>query len=147
MKTIGIVADHAGYELKGKVCDMLLDMGYAVRDFGTHTTDSVDYPDLAHPFAKAVAMKVVDLGVAVCGTGNGMAITLNKHPLVRAGLAWNAEIAALIRQHNDANVCALPARFITDDEAIAAVTAFVTASFEGGRHTERVRKIAKGFEK
>jgi ribose 5-phosphate isomerase B len=142
MKTIGITADHAGYELKEKLRAMLLEMGYSVRDFGTSSTTSVDYPDFAHPLANALKVNQVDTGIALCGTGNGMAITLNKHPHVRAGLAWNVQVATLIRLHNDANVCVLPARFVDEDEAKEIAKAFLETSFEGGRHAGRIAKIS-----
>ncbi len=141
MKTIGITADHAGYELKEKLRVMLLEMGYSVRDFGTNSDASVDYPDFAHPLAQALELKQVEAGVALCGTGNGMAMTLNKHQNIRAGLAWNAQIATLIRMHNDANVCVLPARFLSEDEAKEIVKTFLDTTFEGGRHACRVEKI------
>ncbi len=141
MKTIGITADHAGYELKEKLRAMLLEMGYNVRDFGTNSTASVDYPDFAHPLANALEINQVDTGIALCGTGNGMAMTLNKHRHIRAGLAWNAQIATLIRLHNDANVCVLPARFVDEEEAKEMVKIFLETAFEGGRHACRVEKI------
>ncbi|MDR2938364.1 MAG: RpiB/LacA/LacB family sugar-phosphate isomerase [Prevotellaceae bacterium] len=142
MKTIGITADHAGYEMKELLRPMLLEMGYNVRDFGTNSTASVDYPDFAHQLANALEMKQVKAGIALCGTGNGMAITLNKHQHVRAGLAWNVQVATLIRLHNDANICVLPARFIDENEAKEIVKAFLETEFEGGRHTCRVEKIS-----
>lgn len=141
MKTIGITADHAGYEMKEKLRAMLLEMGYNVRDFGTNSEASVDYPDFAHPLAQALELKQVFAGIALCGTGNGMAITLNKHQHVRAGLAWNVQVASLIRMHNDANICVLPARFISEDDAREIVKVFLETAFEGGRHTCRVEKI------
>lgn len=146
MKTIGITADHAGYELKEQLRAMLLEMGYNVRDFGTNSTASVDYPDFAHPLANALELKQAKAGIALCGTGNGMAMTLNKHPHIRAGLAWNVQVATLIRLHNDANVCVLPARFVGEDEAKEIVKAFLETAFEGGRHADRVAKISTNGE-
>jgi ribose 5-phosphate isomerase B len=141
MKTIGITADHAGYELKEKLRAMLLEMGYSVRDFGTNSTISVDYPDFAHVLASALEAKQIDTGVAICGTGNGIAMTLNKHQSIRAGLAWEVEVASLIRRHNDANVCVLPARFIDEEKAKDVVKTYLTTEFEGGRHQNRIDKI------
>jgi len=142
MKTIGITADHAGYELKEKLRAMLLEMGYSVRDFGTNSTASVDYPDFAHQLANALKSKQIDTGIALCGTGNGMAITLNKLRYIRAGLAWNVQIAELIRRHNNANVCVLPARFINENKAQEIVKTYLTTEFEGGRHQNRIDKIS-----
>ena len=117
MQIIGMAADHAGYELKESLKVFLSDMGYGIKDFGTDSTESVDYPDYAHPLAEAVEKGDVDFGIAMCGTGNGMALTLNKHQGIRAGLAWRPEIADLVKRHNKANVLVLPARFIDDDTA------------------------------
>jgi len=141
MKTIGIAADHAGYELKEKLRFMLLEMGYNVRDFGTNSTASVDYADFAHQLAISLKFKKIDTGVALCGTGNGMAMTLNKHPHVRAGLAWSVQIAKLIRQHNAANICVIPARFVDESEAKEILKTYLTTEFEGGRHQTRIDKI------
>ena len=141
MKTIGIAADHAGFAYKEEIKKLLINHGYEVTDFGTHTTQSMDYPDVAHPLAIAVERKEVMYGIALCGSGNGMAITVNKYEKVRAALCWTPEIAALARQHNDANICALPARFITLDTALEIVDTFLNTPFEGGRHRIRVDKI------
>lgn len=116
--------------------------GYEVLDFGTDSPESVDYPDFAHPLAEAVESGELPLGVALCGTGEGMAMTLNKHQGIRAGLAWAPEIGALIRQHNNANVLVLPARFITNDEAVNILDTFLATEFEGGRHQRRIDKMA-----
>jgi ribose 5-phosphate isomerase B len=140
-KSIGLAADHAGFGVKEKIHALLTQMGYDVYDFGTSSTASVDYPDFAHPLAKALETEKVQLGIACCGTGNGMAITLNKHDGIRAGLCWNVEVASLIRRHNDANVCVLPARFVSEALALEMVKIFLTTAFEGDRHQRRVDKI------
>lgn len=116
--------------------------GYEVIDFGTHSEESIDYPDFGHALAAAIEAGELEQGVGLCGSGEGMAMTLNKHQGIRAGLCWNEEVAALIRQHNDANVVVLPARFISNDMAIAIVGTFLSTEFEGGRHQRRVEKIA-----
>lgn len=136
-----IGSDHAGFELKEVLLRHLKDAGYTVVDKGTNGPDSVDYPDHAHAVAEKVASDPNALGIVVCGSGNGVNITANKHAGVRSALAWNKEVAALARQHNNANVLALPARFIEVEEAIAIVDAYLSASFEGGRHQNRVAKI------
>lgn len=141
MKTIGICSDHAGYELKLYVRTWLEAKGYAYKDFGTFSTESVDYPDFAHPLAEAVECGDCYPGVAICGSGNGINMTLNKHQGVRAALCWIPEIAHLARLHNDANVLVMPGRFITTEEADAILTAFFSTDFEGGRHQNRIDKI------
>lgn len=143
MKTfnVAIAGDHAGYDLKEFVAGYLLAKGYAVEDLGTHGPESVDYPVFAHALARAVAEGRCDLGVALCGSANGISMTLNKHPKVRAAVCWCPEIAALARQHNDANVCSLPARFVSREQAAAILDAFFGAEFEGGRHLRRVEQI------
>ena len=142
MSKIGIACDHAGYEMKEFLVGYLGAMGYEVLDFGAHSPESVDYPDYAHPLAEAIEAGELTQGVALCGSGEGMAMTLNKHQGIRAGLAWRKEIAELIRQHNDANVLVLPARFIDNTEAAELVDRFLSTEFEGGRHVRRVEKIA-----
>ena len=139
---IAIGADHAGYELKDKVKGLLKSKGVSVEDFGTNSGDSVDYPDFAHPVANKVEHKDADLGIVICGSGNGINITVNKHQGIRSALCWNKELASLARQHNDANILALPARFISEETALEIVEAFLEASFEGGRHQRRVDKIS-----
>ena len=139
---IGMASDHAGYELKEILKPFLKEMGYEIIDFGAHSAESMDYPDTAHPLAEAVENHEVDFGIAMCGSGNGIAMTLNKHQGIRAALCWTPELGALAKQHNDANVLSLPARFIPADEAKAIVKAYLEASFEGGRHQRRVEKIA-----
>ena len=141
-KLIGMAADHAGYELKEALKPLLNEMGYEVKDFGTHSTESMDYPDVAHPLAEAVEKGEVCCGVAMCGSANGITMSLNKHQGVRAAICWNPELASLARQHNDANILSLPARFISVDEAKEIVKAYFAAEFEGGRHQRRVEKIA-----
>lgn len=141
-KKIGIACDHAGYEMKEFLVGYLGAQGYEVLDFGTDSPESVDYPDFAHPLAEAVESGELPLGVALCGTGEGMAMTLNKHQGIRAGLAWAPEIGALIRQHNNTNVLVLPARFITNDEAVNILDTFLATEFEGGRHQRRIDKMA-----
>ncbi|WP_418990830.1 ribose 5-phosphate isomerase B [Alistipes sp.] len=141
MEKIGIASDHAGYEMKEFLVGYLGSKGFEVLDFGTDSPESVDYPDYAHPLAEAIERGELERGVALCGSGEGMAITLNKHQGIRAGLAWEPEIAALIRRHNDANVIVLPARFISNDEAVAMLDAYFAARFEGGRHENRLKKI------
>lgn len=142
MKKIGIACDHAGYEMKEFLVGLLSAKGYEVLDFDTHSEESVDYPDFAHQLGEAIDNGELTQGVGLCGSGEGMAITLNKHQHVRAGLCWNTEIATLIRQHNNANVIVLPARFVDNDEAAAMIDKFLETPFEGGRHERRVEKIA-----
>lgn len=141
VKTVGIACDHAGYPLKRFVIEYLEKKGYSYKDYGTYSDQSVDYPDFAHELAKGIESEEVYPGIAVCGSGEGMAICLNKHQGVRAGLAWNKDIAGLIRQHNDANVLVLPGRFIDNKIAESIMDKFFTATFEGGRHERRVSKI------
>ena len=138
---IGICSDHAGVEYKAKLIKYLQGRGIEVVNFGTDSTESMDYTDVAHPLASAVEGGQVDLGIALCGTGNGMAITLNKHQGVRAGLAWGTAIGKLVKQHNNANVLVMPARFISYRMAVAIVRAWLDTPFEGGRHQRRIDKI------
>ena len=139
---LGIAADHAGYELKNTLIAYLQELGYEVKDFGTHSAESMDYPDVAHPLAEEVESGKLEKGIAICGSGNGISMTLNKHQGIRAALCWNTELAALARQHNDANILSLPARFIDTNTAKAIVKAYLESDFEGGRHQRRVEKIA-----
>ena len=143
MKTIGIANDHAGYELKMKMIDHLQQEGYMVKDFGADTSSSVDYPDYAHPLANAVEQGECELGISICGSGNGINVTVNKHAGIRGALCWLPEISRLARAHNDANICSLPARFITEDVAYHIVDMFLNTPFEGGRHQRRIEKIAE----
>lgn len=139
---VAIGSDHAGFLLKEKLKAYLQDKGFKVIDFGAYSEERADYPDFAHPVAKSVEIKEVDFGLIMCGTGNGINMAANKHIGIRAALCWNHEIAALARQHNDANILTLPARCITEEEAIKIVDVFFSTAFEGGRHTERVNKIS-----
>ena len=141
MKKVGIASDHAGYEMKEFVVGYLQAKGFEVYDFGTHSPESVDYADFGHPLAEAVEQGEVDCGVGLCGSGEGISMTLNKHQGIRAGLCWLPEIAHLIRQHNNANVVVLPACFISNDEAVAILDEYFSTEFEGGRHEARIAKI------
>jgi ribose 5-phosphate isomerase B len=138
---IPIASDHAGFELKQRLLSVLTGMGYEVDDIGTHSTASTDYPDYAHPLSQQVSDGDVQRGVLLCGTGLGMSYVANRYPGVRAAVSWNPEIAALARQHNDANVLVLPARFVSDEDAIAILKTWLETPFEGGRHGRRVEKI------
>lgn len=138
---IAIGSDHAGFELKEKLKAYLQKKGVELKDFGTYSAERADYPDYAHPVAEAVAEKNSDLGILICGSGNGVNMAANHHHSIRSALCWSEEIAKLARQHNDANIIALPARFIDEKEAEKCVDAFLSTSFEGGRHTARVQKI------
>ncbi|HET6558506.1 MAG TPA: ribose 5-phosphate isomerase B [Prolixibacteraceae bacterium] len=138
---IGIANDHAGYDRKAAVLKFLEQQGIEFKDFGAYSDESSDFPDFAHPLAEAVSKGEFDLGITLCGSGNGINMAANKHQGIRSALCWIPEIAALARQHNDANICSLPARYITDEQAIAIVNAFLNAEFEGGRHLRRINKI------
>lgn len=142
MIKIGCAADHAGFEYKEVVKSHLNALGYNIEDFGTHSLDSVDYPDFIHPLAKKLESKDLEFGIIICGSGNGVNITANKHQKVRSALCWMPEIAVLAKQHNNANCIAIPARFVSQETAIQIVDAFLGATFEGGRHQKRVDKIA-----
>lgn len=137
---IAIGADHAGFEYKELLKSFLSD--YEVKDFGTHSTQSVDYPDFAHPVASAVESQEYTFGILVCGSANGVAITANKHQHIRAAICWLNEIAELARVHNNANVLCIPARFVSEDLAKEMTTTFLNTAFEGGRHENRVNKIS-----
>lgn len=141
-KIIPIGADHAGFELKTKIIAYLTEKGYEMNDFGCYSTDSIDYPDFGHPVAQMVEDNAGVLGILICGSGNGINMTANKHQGIRSALCWTKELAELARQHNDANIIALPARFVSEETAIEMVDAFLTTEFEGGRHQNRVNKIA-----
>ncbi len=141
MSKIAIGGDHAGFEHKKALIDYLTSKGNEVKDFGPFSDASVDYPDYVHPIANAVEKGEFDFGILICGTANGVAMTANKHVGIRAGIAWAKELAALTRQHNNANVLCLPARFISMDVAKECADAFLTTEFEGGRHQNRVDKI------
>ena len=139
---IAIGCDHAGFPYKKAVTDLLKNKKIAVLDHGTDSLDSVDYPDFVHPVANDVESGTAQLGIVICGSGNGVAITANKHVGIRAALCWDTELAALARQHNNANVIAIPARFVSEEKAVEMVEIFINTEFEGGRHARRVSKIA-----
>ncbi len=139
--TLGICCDHAGFEYKQRLIAYLEEKKYQIKDFGTYSSESMDYPDVAHPLAEAVESGEVEKGIAMCGTGNGMAIVLNKHQGIRAGLAWNEEIGKLVKRHNNANVLVMPARFISFDMVCRITDAWLDTEFEGGRHQRRIDKI------
>lgn len=139
---IAIACDHAGFPLKVVLKQVLERKALTVIDFGTDSENSVDYADYAHPLAEAVEKGDCALGITICGSGNGINMTVNKHQGIRAALCWNAEISRLARAHNDANVCSLPGRFVTEEEAIEIVDLFLTTPFDGGRHEGRIKKIS-----
>lgn len=139
---IAIGADHAGFELKEYLKTWLQQEGYALKDFGTYSAEAADYADFAHPVATAVEKKEFDLGLLVCGSANGVAMTANKHQGIRAAICWTEELASLARQHNDANILCLPARFISQELAEQILDKFLHSSFEGGRHARRVAKMS-----
>ena len=141
-RKIAIGGDHAGFHYKDMLIDWLKSQQFEVVDFGPGSADSVDYPDHVHPLAKAVASGQAELGILICGSGNGVAITANKHPQVRAALCWLPEIAKLAREHNDANVLCIPARFVTEQAAVDMTQLFLSTPVEGGRHATRVNKIS-----
>jgi ribose 5-phosphate isomerase B len=138
--TIAVGADHAGFEYKLILTDFLNDQ--QIKDFGTYSSDSVDYPDFAHPVASAVEKGECDLGILICGSANGVAITANKHAGIRAAICWTEELAGLARQHNNANILCIPARFVSPELAKAITLKFLNTEFEGGRHANRVDKIS-----
>ena len=139
---IAIGSDHAGFDYKTELVNYLKELGHEVQDYGPATADSVDYPDYAHPVANAVEKGEQTLGILICGSANGVAITANKHQGIRAAIAWQSEIAALARQHNDANILCIPARFIDMELSKKITSTFLTTDFEGGRHANRVNKIS-----
>jgi len=138
---LAIGNDHAGADLKKKIVDLLEEQKIEVINYGTDQNESVDYPDFAHPVGKSIQENKVDLAIVICGSGNGVNIVVNKYPKVRSALCWNTELAALARSHNNANILAIPARFVSEELAIEMVDTFLTTSFEGGRHQNRVEKI------
>lgn len=138
---VAMASDHAGYALKQQLKEYLTGLGYEIEDFGTHSEESCDYPDFAHPAARAVESGECAFGVCMCGSGNGIQMTLNKHQGIRAALCWIPEIASLAKQHNNANILVLPARYVSYEEAVKIVDAYLNASFEGGRHQRRIDKI------
>lgn len=140
--TIALAADHAGFSMKETVKSWLESIGYEVKDFGTYSEESTDYPDYAHPLALSVESGESKLGFTFCGSGNGISMTANKHQNIRCALCWEEELAALARQHNDANVCSIPARFVSKEKGLSIAKTFIDSEFEGGRHQRRVDKIA-----
>ncbi len=141
LRIIGIASDHAGFELKQTIKKYLDEKDYQVVDFGTNSLESMDYPDVIHPLCKSIENKKIDIGIIMCGSGNGVNITANKYPYIRSALCWLPEIAALSKQHNNANIIALPARFLSNELAINIVDSYLSSDFEGGRHQRRVEKI------
>jgi ribose 5-phosphate isomerase B len=140
-KTIAIASDHAGYQMKLAIIKFLEEQGYAPKDFGTNSIESVNYPDFGHPLALSVEQGNFNLGISLCGSGNGINMVTNKHQGIRGALCWNKEIARLARCHNDANICSLPARFIDLETAKEIVVAFLQTPYEGGRHQKRIENI------
>lgn len=140
-KIIPMACDHAGFELKEFLKSSLIERGLEIKDFGTYTSDSVDYPDMIHPLAKEINEGVYPFGIIMCGSANGVSMVANKYPNVRCALCWQEEIAQLSKQHNNANIIALPARFISKEKALSIVDAYLNTEFEGGRHQKRVEKI------
>ena len=142
-KIIAIACDHAGYEMKEFVKKELEKMSYKIKDYGTFSADSVDYPDMVHPLGRDINNGTYEKGIVICGSGNGVQMTVNKYPNVRCALCWLGEIAALARQHNDANIISIPARFLSETTILEIVKNFLNTDFEGGRHQTRVDKISK----
>ena len=142
MKSIAIGGDHAGYDLKQILIKYMEEKGYSLKDFGAYSDESTDYADWIHPVANAVENKEFDFGIIICGSANGVSMTANKHQGIRAAISWIPEIARLAREHNDANILAIPARYVSEEEAKEICDAFFSAEFEGGRHSRRVEKIA-----
>lgn len=140
-KSIAISSDHAGFEKKQVILNHLKENGIACKDFGCYTGESCDYPDFAHPLAEAIGRGDYEIGITLCGSGQGISMAANKHQNVRSAVCWSPEIGALARQHNNANVCSIPARYVTDEEAIAIVDTYLNAEFEGKRHARRIEKI------
>jgi ribose 5-phosphate isomerase B len=138
---IGITNDHAGFQHKLTLLNYLKTQGYTCIDAGANSADSVDYPEFAHRLARLIADGTADAGFAICGTGNGMAMSLNRHAQIRAGLAWNSDVAKLIKQHNNANICVMPAYFLSENDMPQVADAFLNACFQGGRHQRRVEMI------
>ncbi len=141
MSVIAIGSDHAGFEYKELIIDRLADKGFVVADFGCYSSESVDYPDFIHPVADAIETGFAEWGIILCGSGNGAAMTANKHQEIRAAICWNVELASLARQHNDANVLTIPARYVDETVALEMIDTFLETVFEGGRHQRRVDKI------
>ncbi len=138
---LAITSDHAGYQLKEEIIKYLVSEGHTVKDFGTDSNESVDYPEFGHALAKAIENNEYNFGISICGSGNGINMTANKHQGIRSALCWNREISELARAHNNANICALPGRFLSIEEAIVILEAFLGTPFDGGRHERRIKKI------
>ncbi|MDX2444069.1 MAG: RpiB/LacA/LacB family sugar-phosphate isomerase [Bacteroidales bacterium] len=138
---IGIACDHAGYLLKTELVKYLIKKGYSIIDLGTDSDQSIDYPEFGHSLAKLVGNKECDFGISICGSGNGINMVVNRHNNIRSALCWSEEISKLARAHNDANICALPGRFINFETAVLIVETFINTRFDGGRHERRIRKI------
>lgn len=141
-KKIAIASDHAGFYLKEKLVKFLIREKFDITDLGSFTSDQVDYPDYGHILANAVSSGEYNLGISICGTGNGINMTANKHRGIRSALCWNEEITKLARAHNDANICAIPGRFVSESEAYLIVRTFLNTDFDGGRHKRRIDKIS-----
>lgn len=141
MEKVAFASDHAGFELKGVIIEYMKSKGYEPVDFGTYSTESCDYPDFAHPAAEAVEKGECSFGICMCGSGNGISMTLNKHQGIRDALCWIPEIASLAKRHNNANIISLPARYVSEELAKNIVDAYLEAEFEGGRHQHRIDKI------
>lgn len=139
---IGVACDHAGFEYKEKLVIYLKEKGYEITDYGCYSSESVDYPDFAHQLAQSIEDKINTIGIQFCGSGNGINMSANKHQAIRSALCWESEIAELARLHNNANVCTMPARFISYEKALEIVNVFLSTEFEGGRHQRRVDKIS-----
>jgi ribose 5-phosphate isomerase B len=138
---LAIASDHAGFRLKQKIIKYLVEKGHEIKDFGTDSEESTDYPEFAHAVSDAIENGKFEYGITICGSGNGISMTANKHYGIRSALCWNEEIAELARAHNNANICSLPGRFISEEEGIVIIEAFLRTSFEGGRHQRRIEKI------
>ena len=144
---LAIVSDHAGFFLKEKILEYLIKEQYEVKDFGCFAAEPpVDYPDYGHPLARAVSAGEYHFGISICGTGNGINMVANKHQVIRSALCWSEEISRLARAHNNANICALPGRFISESEALLIVKTFLNKPFDGGRHTQRIEKISLNYK-
>jgi ribose 5-phosphate isomerase B len=144
MEFIAVASDHAGYELKNVVSEYLKSKGYGIKDFGCFSKESCDYADFAHPLADAIERDNYSRGLVFCGSGNGINMTVNKHQGIRSAICWNKEIAVLARHHNDANICSIPARFLSTEEALDIIDVFMKEPFDGGRHLNRIKKIPVG---
>jgi len=140
-QVIALACDHAGFNKKQVIIKYLQEKGIKYHDFGSYSEESIDYPEFGHKIGKAINEGEYEIGISFCGSGQGISITANKYPNVRSALCWKSEIAALAKRHNNANICALPARFVTDEEAISIVETYLNTEFEGGRHARRVEKI------